>query len=976
MLATHSLSTAAAAIWPRLASPRHLGLVLVSSLLMALMSGCGGGSNSAPPATEGQATVSALGGTIKGPDGVSIELPVGALSTTATVRIARDSAGAPGIAEHLVALTPVYSVTPHIPALGQPATVSLPIDTSKLDPNAPPPVVMVASPGGDWEVLPTEPVQGGIIKAHSAHFSYVVAVQIPAGFVTADVVLPDALKPPPGYPVNAIYIKARQAFTGTVNLTVPSKAFDQTTGNWYCRTPMTITINLVFRDRSGKVVKLVPKTLGPFTSAANATYTFSIDDSLNGYAQLQLIQNCQLTFPPHTGVHGFGGGVIIWGAVNFDVDIPQPAGAPVIAFQPEAVSVLVGGPASFSVTASASGQLQGRWFRSDDGGKTWVDTNISGTVLNLPATTLADDGALFRVNLCNIINGQQICIDSAPAALHVVPAVVAPGVVVSPSSLDAVVGQTASITAIATGAPAPRLAIYRVGNATPVQDCHATNPCSYTTPTGLALSDDGAQFYAQAVTPGHVFGESGYSATSNTSTVHVAAHFAAPGITTPPQSFRSTVGGTASFSVQAGGTSPLSYRWLLNGVPLSDHAAGATTSGVVGATSAALTLSNVQAADAGNYSVEVSNGTLPNAISQSAVLTVPVPTLSAVALAANIYNTCAARPDGSVACWGDNGHGQIGNGSAISATSPATVAGVSGAVGVAVGQLHSCAQKADGTVLCWGYNLSGQLGDGTTVDRPNAAPVSGLSDVLTLAAGLDNNCAVKSDGTQSCWGYNEYGQLGDGGSVNQLSPISVTGLADATATGMGWFHTCTVKSGGSVVCWGRNDLYELGDTSIGFVSRTPVVVPSLIGVMKLASGLYHNCAARTDGSVVCWGQNDFGELGNGSTSLKAGPAAVAGLTDVVALAAGFSHTCALKSDGTVACWGYNGYGQLGDGTTTDRLVPTAVPGLAGVVALAAGGYHTCALKADGGVLCWGWNGKGQLGDGTTADKHSPTPVAF
>ena len=150
----------------------------------------------------------------------------------------------------------------------------------------------------------------------------------------------------------------------------------------------------------------------------------------------------------------------------------------------------------------------------------------------------------------------------------------------------------------------------------------------------------------------------------------------------------------------------------------------------------------------------------------------------------------------------------------------------------------------------------------------------------------------------------------------------------------------------------------------------------LAACARIASGLWHTCAQTEDGASKCWGYNGNGQLGDGTTTLRASPVDVSGLASGVrAVAAGGGHTCALVEDGGVKCWGWNGYGQLGDGTCAERHTPVDVSGLSSATpAISAGGNHTCALLAGGGVSCWGYNGYGQLGDGTTDTRATPGEV--
>jgi signal peptidase I len=197
----------------------------------------------------------------------------------------------------------------------------------------------------------------------------------------------------------------------------------------------------------------------------------------------------------------------------------------------------------------------------------------------------------------------------------------------------------------------------------------------------------------------------------------------------------------------------------------------------------------------------------------------------------------------------------------------------------------------------------------------------------------------------------------------------------------GLAHTCAAVLDGSVWCWGRNDKGQLGDGSTSD-SSVPVEL-GVSGVVAVTAGDKHSCAVLDDGSVWCWGSNNEGQLGNNTTSdswspVGAGCAGGSGtLSGVVAVAAGEVHSCAVLDDGSVWCWGRNDKGQLGDDTGTDSESPVQVAGaggsgtLSGVVAVAAGDKHSCAVLDDGSVWCWGSNNEGQLGNNTTSDSWSP-----
>ena len=178
-------------------------------------------------------------------------------------------------------------------------------------------------------------------------------------------------------------------------------------------------------------------------------------------------------------------------------------------------------------------------------------------------------------------------------------------------------------------------------------------------------------------------------------------------------------------------------------------------------------------------------------------------------------------------------------------------------------------------------------------------------------------------------------------------------------------------------CWGWNSMGSLGTGSTSETELVPVDVVGLqSGVIAIATGTLHTCALTRKGGVMCWGQGWSGALGNGKPVNSSVPVIVPGLeSGVVAIAAGTYSTCAITSAGAAACWGQNERGALGDGTTTKRLVPTPVWGLGSdVLSISTSGDHTCARTLSGGALCWGLNTGGQVGDGTTVDRLVPTPV--
>jgi alpha-tubulin suppressor-like RCC1 family protein len=293
--------------------------------------------------------------------------------------------------------------------------------------------------------------------------------------------------------------------------------------------------------------------------------------------------------------------------------------------------------------------------------------------------------------------------------------------------------------------------------------------------------------------------------------------------------------------------------------------------------------------------------------------------------------------------------------------------------------MHTCALRTDGTVACFGRNESGQLGImdnlGTYFSNPQPSVVPGLANVTEIATGSAYTCALKTNHTVACFGNNLFGQLGIEDSAGQLEnqiPTTVPGLTGVAAITAGDEHTCALKLDGTVACFGNNAFGQLGTTTNNGTNEPnpiPTTVPGLTDVSAIVAGGTHTCALTSTGNVTCFGSNWFGQLGNttGNETDEAvpTPTPVVGLSNVTALTAGRQHTCALKADRTVACFGYNGFGQLG--TATNNLtanpnpVPTTVAGLTNVTSITARYRHTCAGRADGTVACFGWNRYGEIG---------------
>ncbi len=364
---------------------------------------------------------------------------------------------------------------------------------------------------------------------------------------------------------------------------------------------------------------------------------------------------------------------------------------------------------------------------------------------------------------------------------------------------------------------------------------------------------------------------------------------------------------------------------------------------------------------------------------------------------------------------------------------------------VSVGRNHSCHVVEDGTAYCWGRNNVGQLGDGSSVDRLLPVTVSGGITFADISASGDLTCGLSTEGTPYCWGINSVGTLGNGTTVNSQTPTAVSGGAPFASIDVGDRHVCGVLTGGEVLCWGENSRGQLGTTNFETCgpdamscSTVPALVDGATTYTEVAVGFWHTCGLADSGDAYCWGDNSFGQLGNGTNGAGgATPVLVSGGLTFTDLAGGSSHNCGLTEDGSAYCWGYNVSGQLGNGTTAGSTVPVPVAGgltferifsnsenlilgttcgitdsgetycwgsnasgqLGTSTSDTCGSFgscsltpvqmaadleftgisisteHACGVDADGVTYCWGSKGDGRLGDGSTIDEHTPAPVA-
>lgn len=341
--------------------------------------------------------------------------------------------------------------------------------------------------------------------------------------------------------------------------------------------------------------------------------------------------------------------------------------------------------------------------------------------------------------------------------------------------------------------------------------------------------------------------------------------------------------------------------------------------------------------------------------------------INPASLTSGFTHGCVLNAGGQVLCWGQNNHGQLGDGTTKNRSVPAPVVGITGATAVSAGQYHTCAVIGGGEVKCWGSNTYGQVGDGTTgTDRLTPVTVSGLTSVVKLALGYHNSCSLDSIGATKCWGRGDFGQNGDGSGVDRLLPVSVAGVVGgATDIAAGNTHVCAINASSEVYCWGYNNFGQVRG-AVGAQSNGAVAVTGgLTGATTLGLGQYFSCATLASGGVKCWGDNGFGALGDGTGVDSVSPVDVFGISTATQVAGGYLQACASLADGTVKCWGQQN-NLLADGSgLTSLLSPAPVTGISGSVGVVSGGLHSCVLLV-AGTACWGNNNVGQLGNNSTA----------
>lgn len=346
-----------------------------------------------------------------------------------------------------------------------------------------------------------------------------------------------------------------------------------------------------------------------------------------------------------------------------------------------------------------------------------------------------------------------------------------------------------------------------------------------------------------------------------------------------------------------------------------------------------------------------------------------------------VNHDCIVNAAGVVKCWGRDNCSQLGYFSnPYSATPKAITFTLAGPPKlVRGGSLHTCVLLTNGTVQCFGGNSAGQLGNGTTsagACSTTATTVTGLSNVSQLATGGNFNCAVVNGAVQ-CWGENNWGQLGNNTQTNSSVPVAVQGISGTVIeVKTGTQNACAVLTNGAVQCWGRNQWGQLGD---GTTVNPRLTARNFLGgpALQVDVAGEFTCIRVAGGRVYCSGVNYAGQLGQGTVDSNPHPTPVQvnNITDASDIALGWYHACIIRAGGQgMKCWGQNTFGQVGNGVTSAAVTTPVLIPVYNATNVSAGQEYTCVRHVDGSLGCWGRNQFGQLGDGTTTQRNSQVSV--
>ncbi len=375
--------------------------------------------------------------------------------------------------------------------------------------------------------------------------------------------------------------------------------------------------------------------------------------------------------------------------------------------------------------------------------------------------------------------------------------------------------------------------------------------------------------------------------------------------------------------------------------------------------------------------------TIVSATADTFVISAPVKIVRAFSdVSVSEAHACGLGVDGAANCWGQSG-AQLGLGTDdTEQLTPAAVLGDLEWRVVSTAGPNTCGVTPTDQLYCWGYNNNGELGADQTPEtcfgfQCSTQPlrIADSLSFLTVNGGLGHTCAVDVNGAAYCWGVTIAPGDGTEWQGPTPGPVAVVGGLSFRQLATGIAHTCSLTDSDDAYCWGDNGNYQLGDGTTEPLRFEPVPVAGGIKFQSIATSHDHTCGISLDGSAYCWGRNVEGQFGvPGSAEFSTTPVLISSEMQFIDIAPGMLHTCAVTTAGQGFCWGENDFGQLGDGTTAPASTPREIAGDFVFASISTRAWDTCGVTDYGAVVCWGANHEGIVGDGTKTQRLSPVRV--
>lgn len=339
------------------------------------------------------------------------------------------------------------------------------------------------------------------------------------------------------------------------------------------------------------------------------------------------------------------------------------------------------------------------------------------------------------------------------------------------------------------------------------------------------------------------------------------------------------------------------------------------------------------------------------------------------------YNTsCGITSTNILKCGGSNTSGQVGDSTIMNKRIPSSLGLTDTSTKIATGFAHTCLLSNSGALSCAGLNAFGQLGDGGVLNHVLMTKIDPTTIYIQLAANFHHTCAITVNNKLKCWGRNDKGQLGDGSQTPKYTPTFIDATINYSLISAGTYHTCGITDTNALKCWGSNSTGQIGDGTLVNVS-TPKIIDPGVSYKKVSVHNSHSCAITTDNVLKCWGDQNYGKQGDGATSgAKVNPTVVDSGVAYSQVTTGYDSTCAITTAGELKCFGQNVFGQIGNGGIGNVTIPTTIDAGVGYSRIFMGQYHTCGITTNNVAKCWGSNESGQIGNSSLTYQALPQVI--